>query len=54
MLALAGLLPHGSPERLAVLKGVARWAAEETGRAVPDGEVLLALAAAHREVGGCV
>ncbi len=51
MLALAALLPTESGERLAVLKGVARWAAEETGQGVPELELLLALAGAYREVG---
>jgi hypothetical protein len=53
MLALAALLPTGSGERLSILKGVARWEAEETGQGVPELELLLALAGAYREVSLC-
>lgn len=55
MLAVAALLPKGSGERLSLLKGVARWAAEETGQAVPELGLLLELAEAYKEVGeeGC-
>lgn len=52
MLALTAALPQGAGERLSLLKGVARWSAEETGQPVPDLELLLLLAGAYKEVGG--
>lgn len=53
MLGLAALLPQGSGERLSLLKGVARWSAEETGQPVPALDLLLLLAGAYKEVRMC-
>ena len=51
MLALATQFPAGSSERLALLKGLTRWAMEETGQATPDLALGLELASAYKEMG---